>query len=89
MPTPRGLTKTQISGGTLEYILLLGFRDTKKASPDSLRGDAFLVYRSLSGRWLLSRMQFQGLAEELLAVPDEDSVGRRSGEATAGEVIAG
>lgn len=44
-----GLTETQISGGTLEYILLLDFRDTKKASPDSLRGDAFLVYRSLSG----------------------------------------
>lgn len=30
-----------------------------------------------------------GLAEELLAVPDEDSMGRRSGKATAGEVVAG
>lgn len=84
-----GLTETQISGGTLEYILPLDFRDAKKASPDSLRGDAFLVYRSLSGGWLLSRMLFQGLTEELLAVLNEDSVGRRSGEATAGEVIAG
>ena len=54
-----------------------------------MRGDAFLVYRSLSGGWLLLRMLFQGLAEELLAVPDEDSMGRRSGEATAGEVVAG
>lgn len=84
-----GLTETQISGGTLECILLLDFRDTKKASPDSLRGDAFLVYRSLSGGWLLLRILSQGLAEELLAVPDEDSVGRRSGKATAGEVVAG
>lgn len=67
----------------------MDFRDTKKASPDSLRGDAFLVYRSLSGGWLLLRMLFQGLAEELLAVPDEDSVDRRSGKATAGEVVAG
>lgn len=89
MPIPRGLTETQISGGTLEYILLLDFRDAKKASPDSLRGDAFLVYGSLSGGWLLSRMLFQGLTEELLAVPDEDSMGRRSGKATAGEVVVG
>lgn len=51
-------TEIQISGGTLESILPLDFRDTKKASPDSLRGDAFLVYRSLSGGWLLSRMLF-------------------------------
>lgn len=84
-----GLRETQISGGTLEYILPLDFRDTKKASPDSLRGDAFLVYRSLPGGWLLLRMLSQGLAEEFLAVPDEDSVGRRSGKATAGEVVAG
>lgn len=84
-----GLTETQISGGTLESILPLDFRDTKKASPDSLRGDAFLVYRSLSGGWLLLRMLFLGLTEELLAVLNEDSVGRRSGKATAGEVVAG
>ena len=89
MPIPRGLRETQISGGTLESILPLDFRDTKKASPDSLRGDAFLVYRSLSGRWLLSRMLFLGLTEKLLAVLNEDSVGRRSGKATAGEVVAG
>lgn len=82
-------TEIQISGGTLESILPLDFRDTKKASPDSLRGDAFLVYRSLSGGWLLLRMLFLGLTEELLAVLNEDSVGRRSGEATAGEVVAG
>lgn len=84
-----GLTETQISRGTLEYILPLDFRDTKKASPDSLRGDAFLVYRSLLGGWLLPWMLFLGLTEELLAVPDEDSVGRRIGKATAGEVVAG
>lgn len=84
-----GLTETQISGGTLESILPLDFRDTKKASPDSLRGDAFLVYRSLPGGWFLLRMLFLGLTEELLAVLNEDSVGRRSGEATAGEVVAG
>lgn len=84
-----GLRETQISGGTLESILPLDFRDTKKASPDSLRGDAFLVYRSLSGGWLLLRMLFLGLTEELLAVLNEDSVGRRSGKATAGEVVAG
>lgn len=84
-----GLTETQISRGTLEYILPLDFRDTKKASPDSLRGDAFLVYRSLSGGWLLLRMLFLGLTEKLLAVLNEDSVGRRSGKATAGEVVAG
>lgn len=89
MPIPRGLTETQISGGTLEGTLSLGSPHVKKASPDSLRGDAFLVYRSLSGGWLLSRMLFQGLAEELLSVLNEDSVGRRSGEATAGEVVAG
>lgn len=83
------LTETQISGGTLEYILPLDFRDTKKASPDSLRGDAFLAYRSLPGGWLLLRMLFLGLTEELLAVLNEDSVGRRSGKATAGEVVAG
>lgn len=89
MPIPRGLTETQISGDTLECTLSLGSPHVKKASPDSLRGDAFLVYRSLSGGWLLSWMLFQGLAEALLAVPDEDSVGRRSGKATAGEVVAG
>lgn len=89
MPIPRGLRETQISRGTLEYILPLDFRDSKKASPDSLRGDAFLVYRSLPGRWLLLRMLLQGLTEELLAVLNEDSMGRRSGKATAGEVVAG
>lgn len=67
----------------------MDFRDAKEASPDSLRGDAFLVYRSLPGGWLLLRMLFLGLTEELLAVLNEDSVGRRSGEATAGEVVAG
>lgn len=67
----------------------MDFRDTKKASPRNESGDAFLVYRSLSGGWLLSRMLFLGLTEELLAVLNEDSVGRRSGKATAGEVIAG
>lgn len=84
-----GLAETQISGGTLECTLSLGSPHVKKASPDSLRGDAFLVYRSLPGRWLLLRMLFLGLAEELLAVLNEDSVGRRSGKATAGEVVAG
>ena len=44
-----GHTETQISGGTLECTLSLGSPHVKKASPDSLRGDAFLVYRSLSG----------------------------------------
>lgn len=84
-----GLTETQISGGTLECTLSLGSPHVKKASPDSLRGDAFLVYRSLPARWLLPWMLFLGLTEELLAVLNEDSVGRRSGEATAGEVVAG
>ena len=65
------------------------FRDTKKASPYPLRGRCLLVYRSLSVGWLLPWMLFLGLAEELLAVPDEDAVDRRSGEATAGEIVTG
>lgn len=61
----------------------------KRHRPTRCGAMPFLVYRSLPGGWLLLRMLFLELTEELLAVLNEDSVGRRSGEATAGEVVAG
>lgn len=68
---------------------LIGFSTCQKGIARLVARRCLFGLREPPGGWLLLRMLFQGLAEELLAVPDEDSVGRRSGEATAGEVVAG
>ena len=68
---------------------LIGFSTCQKGIARLVAGRClFGLQEPFRGMALVKNVS-QGLAEELLAVLDEDSVGRRSGKATAGEVVAG